>query len=129
MEPPESSHAEQGGLPVESSADFLNRKSDHLDTLAQLTETLCADVLSAEKQAVQQDAFYSAISDIEEWADSDFTALAAQIDQDKLLLDYERNEIHPVLQKRHAEVLESLKSAVARFDKRQEKMNKKEKNK
>ena len=42
------------------------------------------------------------------------------MDDDTLLLSVEQEELHPAMKKAHAEVLESLKVAVARFDQRQE---------
>jgi hypothetical protein len=104
-----------------SASDFLNRRSDYLDTIAQLQEQFCADGVAAEKKATQQDDFYSAIGDLEERAEAAFKALTAQIAEDKLLLSVERDELFPVLSQSRTKVLGSLKAAVARFDKRQEK--------
>lgn len=110
-----------------SASDFLNRKSDYLDTIARLQEQFCADGVAAEKQAAEQDGFYSAIGDLEERAEAAFKALAAQINEDKLMLFIERDELRPALEKARNEVLASLKVAVAHFDKRQEPMKEKTK--
>ena len=106
------------------ATDFLNRKSDYLDTIVQLQSQFCADGVAAEKQATEQDRFYSAIGDIEERAESAFKAVAVQINEDKLLLFTERDELQSSLRKSHNDVLASLKAAVAQFDKRQEKKEK-----
>jgi hypothetical protein len=112
------------------AADFLNAKSDYLDTIARLKAALCDDAIAAEKKAQEKESFYSAISDLEERAEVAFKSLGPQIDGDKLLLELEREEIRPALKQAHGDVLKALELAVARFDQRQEKPKaKKEKKK
>lgn len=112
------------------AADFLNAKSDYLDTIARLEAALCDDAVAGEKRATDGDTFYAAISDLEERAEAAFKSLGSQIDADKLLLGVEREEIRPALETARGEVLKALKAAVAQFDQRQQKPKvKKEKKK
>ena len=103
-----------------TTADFLNRKADYLDTIVRLQEALSEEGDSLEGRSLEPEDFYDSIGSIEERTEAAFKALARQIDEDKLLLSVEQEELRPALKKAHAEVLESLKAAVARFDRRQE---------
>jgi len=107
-----------------TTADFLNRKSDYLDTIVQLQEAMSEEGDSPERQSLKPEDFYDSIGSIEERADAAFRVIARQIDDDNLLLSLEQEELRPLLKKSHAEVLKVLKSAVARFDQRQEELKK-----
>ena len=111
----------------DTTADFLNRKSDYLDTIVRLREALSEEGESLASKSPKPDEFYDFIETVEERAEAAFKTLARQVGDDKLLLSVEREELHPALKKSHDEVLESLKSAVARFDQRQEKAKKERK--
>ncbi len=117
-----------GSLADTTSDDFLNRKVDYLDTIVRLREELCEDGNSLERKSLKPEDFYDSIGSVEERAEAAFKAISGQIDTDKLLLHLEQDELRPDLKKAHSEVLESLKAAVARFDRRQ-KETKKEKKK
>lgn len=107
-----------------TTADFLNRKADYLDTIVRLKEAMSEEGDSLERESLNRDDFYDSIGSVEDRAEAAFKALARQVDDDRLLLSVEQEEIRPALNESHAEVLESLKAAVARFDQRQEKMKK-----
>ena len=107
-----------------TTADFLNRKADYLDTIARLQEALSEDGDSPESQSLKPADFYDSIVSVEERAEAAVNAIAKQIDDDKLLVFLEQEELHQAMKKAHSEVLESLKAAVARFDQQQEKMKK-----
>ena len=68
--------------------------------------------------------FYDSIGNVEERAEAAFKALAGQMDDDKLLLSVEQEELRPVIKETRAEVLKSLKAAVALFDEVQKKTKK-----
>ena len=104
--------------------DFLNRKSDYLDTIVRLQESLSEEGNSLARESLKPDDFYDSIGSVEERTEAAFKAIARQVDDDKLLLSVEQEELHPALKKAHTEVLVSLKAAVARFDQRQEKTKK-----
>jgi len=80
--------------------------------------------VAVENPPARAEDFYGAIGNLEERADAAFKALAAQINEDDLLFSAEQDELRPVLKKTRVAVFESLKSAVARFDKRQEEARK-----
>ena len=104
-----------------TTADFLNRKADYLDTVAQLREALTDDAKAMERSPLNPDDFYEAVGNLEERSNADFRSLGNQIEKDNFLSDLlEREELRPALKKAHAEVLDSLKAAVTRFDRRQE---------
>ncbi len=107
-----------------TTADFLNRKSDYLDTIVRLQEAMSEEGESPERQSLKSENFYDSIGSVEERADAAFKVIAGQIDDDNLLLSVEREELRPLLKKSHVEVLKVLKSAVARFDQRQEELKK-----
>jgi hypothetical protein len=108
-----------------TTTDFFNRKADYGETIAQLREAFCEEGDSLERQSPKPEDFYDSIGSVEERAETAFKALARQVEDDKLLSEMgERDELRLALKKAHAEVLESLKSAVARFDQRQEKIKK-----
>jgi hypothetical protein len=107
-----------------TAAEFLNRKADCFDTIVRLQETLSEEGESLERQSLKPDAFYDSVENLEERAETAFKALARQVDNDNLLLSAEQDELRPALRKAHAEVLESLKAAVARFDRLQKKTKK-----
>jgi hypothetical protein len=118
---------EIGSLADATVADFLNRKADYLDTIVRLRESLSEEGGSLERQSLKPEDFYDSIGSVEERAEAAFKAIGGQIDEDKLLLRQERDELRPALKTAHAEVLRSLKAAVARFDQRQEKSKKERK--
>ena len=89
-----------------------------------LQEALSEEGDSLERRSLKPDDFYDSIGSVEERAEAAFKAIDRQVEEDKLLLSVEQEELRPALKKAHAEVLESLKSAVARFDQRQEKAKK-----
>ena len=108
-----------------TTADFLNRKADYLDTIMRLQEAMCEEGRSLEEQSLKPEDFYDSIGSVEERSEAAFKSLAKQIDDDNLLSELlEREELRPALKKARAEVLVSLKTAVERFDQRQEKMRK-----
>ena len=98
-----------------TTADFLSRKADYLDTIVRLQEALTEEGESLERQSLKPEDFYDSIGSIEERADAAFKAIAGQIDDDNLLLSLEQEELRPLLKKAHVEVLKMLKAAVARF--------------
>jgi hypothetical protein len=109
-----------------TTADFLNRKADYLETIAELREALTDDAKAMERSPLSPDDFYEAVSNLEERSNGDFRSLGNQIEKDNLLSELlEREELRPALKKAHAEVLDSLKVAVTRFDRRQEENQKK----
>ena len=107
-----------------TTADFLNRKADYLDTIVRLREAMSEEGESLERQSLKPEDFYDAIGSVEERAETAFKAIGGQIDEDKLLLSAEQEELRPLLKTGHADVLEPLKAAVARFDRRQEMLKK-----
>jgi hypothetical protein len=106
-----------------TTADFLNRKADYFDTIARLQEALSEEADSLERQPLKPEDFYDSIGSVEERTEAAFKAITGQIGGDKLLVSVEQEELLPALKKAHAEALESLKTAVSRFDQRQEKKN------
>jgi hypothetical protein len=112
-----------------TTVDFLNRKADYLETIAQLREALADDEKTMDRSPLSPDEFYEAIATLEERSNAAFKSLGASIDGDKLLLSIETDELHLALTMAHAVTLESLKSAIAQFDQRQEKMKKEEETK
>lgn len=113
-----------------TTADFLNRKADYMDTIARLREALTEEGDALARRSLKPDDFYDSIGGIEDRAEAACKTLARQIEDDNLLSELgEREELRPALKQARAEVLMSLKEAVARFDRRQEKMKQdKEKN-
>jgi len=107
-----------------TTIDFLNRKTDYLDTIAQLQQALTDDGKTTERSSLSPDGFYEAVGDLEERGNLAFRSLGEEIDGDKLLVSIEQEELRLAMKTAHATTLESLKSAVARFDERQEKMKK-----
>jgi hypothetical protein len=105
-------------------ANFLDRKADYGETIAQLREAFCEEGNSLEKQSLKPDDFDDSIGSVEERAEAAFKAMARQVGKDDLLLPSEQKDLYPALKKAHTEVLDSLKSAVARFNQRQEKTKK-----
>jgi hypothetical protein len=110
-----------------TTADFLNRKADYLDTVMRIQEAISEEGCSLESGSPKPDDFYDAIGNVEERAEAAFKALGGQVEEDKLLLSLEQEELRPALRKARAETLDSLKSAVARFDQKQEKTKKEKK--
>ena len=78
-----------------TTADFLNRKADYLDTIARLQEALSDEGDSLERQSLKPEDFYDSIGSVEERAEAAFKALAEQIDDDKLLVSVEQEDLHP----------------------------------
>jgi hypothetical protein len=112
-------------VPADATTDdFLNRKAEYLETIAQLRETLTDDGKAMETSPLSPDDFYDAVGNLEERSNADFRSLGKLIDGDKLLVSIEQDELHLALKTAHAATLESLKAAVARFDGRQEKTKK-----
>jgi hypothetical protein len=107
-----------------TTADFLNRKADYLDTIARLREVFRDEGIALGNRSAGPEDFYDSVVGLEERAQAAFKALGKQIDGDKLLVTIEQEELRLALKTAHAVTLESLKAAVARFEQRQEKMNK-----
>lgn len=107
-----------------SAADLLSRKADHLDTLDRLKQDFLEDLRIAQKELPQQDDFYSSIGDMEERLGRVSKSMTAELNEDKLLLSVEQQELRQALEKYYAEVMEAMKAAVKQFDLRQSTMKK-----
>ena len=125
-QPPQSASSQHIiRVPAEATtADFLNRKADYLDTIAQLREALTDDETAIEKSASSPDDFYEAVGNLEEQNNKAFQSLGAQIEGDELLVSIEQDDLRLALKTAHAATLESLKDAVARFDRHHEEKEK-----
>ena len=78
-----------------TTADFLNRKADYLDTIVRLQEAMSEEGESLERQSLKPEDFYDSIGSIEERAEAAFKVIAGQIDDDNLLLSLEQEELRP----------------------------------
>ncbi len=76
-----------------TTADFLNRKTDYLDTIVRLREVLSDEGNTLGKQFAEPEDFYDSIASLEERAEAAFKTLRKQIDNDKLLLSVEQEEV------------------------------------
>ena len=65
-----------------TTADFLNRKADYLDTIVQLREALTEDEKVRERSSLSPDDFYDAVDKIEERGNTAFHSLGKLIDSD-----------------------------------------------
>jgi hypothetical protein len=107
-----------------TTTDFLNRKADYLNTIAELREALTDDGKAMERSPLTPDDFYEAVGNLEERSNVAFRSLGALIDGDELLVSIEQDELRLALRTANAATLESLKATVTRFEGRQEKTKK-----
>ncbi len=118
--PRQAARPGEAGVTVDTSiADFLNRKADYGDTIFQLRETLADEGHALADQPLGADEFYRAIVSLEERADRAFRALDAQISGDLLLLAVEQRELRSGLNQASVDLVDELKSAVTRYERRQ----------
>ena len=83
-----------------TTLDFLNRKADYLETIAELREVLTDDGKALERSASSPDDFYEAVGNLEERSNAAFQSLRqASIDGDNLLVSIEQEELHLALKK------------------------------
>jgi hypothetical protein len=103
---------------VAFDAPFFTRKRDYLHTAEWLAAGLNADLRAAESKAgpdeKRQAAFALAVAELEERGDDLFQKLRSEVEEDKLLLAVEREEVLGDLARRQAAWLEALRKAVAR---------------
>jgi len=103
------------------ASQLLTRKSDVQDTLSGLTRRNEDRIQQLIETDTSKDVQYQEVADIEDVGLKQFVQLTEEVNQDRLLLVIEKDELKEAIHKQEVQLIKTLKQALVKIESKEKK--------